>query len=82
MRLPSGLLERRSHFLIEVARGHSQQADDRQALATLLWAERLTPDDVRLSSTACTLVEELVTRARPGPSSELRDLATRLQVAA
>jgi transcriptional regulator with XRE-family HTH domain len=82
MRLPPGLLERRSHFLIEVARGHSQQADDRQALATLLWAERLTPDDVRLNSKARTLVEELVVRARPGAGSELRGLATRLNVAA
>jgi transcriptional regulator with XRE-family HTH domain len=82
MRLPPGLLERRSHFLIEVARGHSQQADDRQALATLLWAERLTPDDVRLSDKARALVEELVTRARPGAAPELRELATRLNVAA
>jgi transcriptional regulator with XRE-family HTH domain len=82
MRLPQGLLERRSHFLIEVARGHSQQADDRQALATLLWAERLTPDDVRLSTKARSLVEELVTRARPGTATELRGLATRLKVAA
>jgi transcriptional regulator with XRE-family HTH domain len=82
MRLPPGLLERRSHFLVEVARGHSQQADDRQALATLLWAERLTPDDVRLNTKARTLVEELLTRARPGAAPELRDLATRLNVAA
>jgi transcriptional regulator with XRE-family HTH domain len=82
MRLPQGLLERRSHFLIEVARGHSQQADDRQALATLLWAERLTPDDVRLSDTARALVAELLPRARPGATPELRDLATRLNVAA
>jgi transcriptional regulator with XRE-family HTH domain len=82
MRLPPGLLERRSHFLVEVARGHSQQSDDRQALATLLWAERLTPDDVRLNAKARTLVEELVVRARPGAGSELRGLATRLNVAA
>jgi transcriptional regulator with XRE-family HTH domain len=82
MRLPPGLLERRSHFLIEVARGHSQQADDRQALATLLWAERLTPDDVRLSIKARALVEELLTRARRGAAPELRELATRLDVAA
>lgn len=82
MRLPPGLLERRSHFLIEVARGHSQQADDREALATLLWAERFTPDDVRLNTKARALVEELVTRARPGAAPELRDLATRLNVAA
>ncbi|MCA1680049.1 MAG: helix-turn-helix transcriptional regulator, partial [Actinobacteria bacterium] len=80
MRLPAGLLERRSHFLIEVARGHSQQANDREALATLLWAERLTPHEVRLNWKARALVEELTTRARPGAARELRDLAARVCV--
>jgi len=80
VRFPPGLLERRSHFLIELARGHSQQANDQEALATLLWAERLTPDEVRLNRKARALVEELITRARPGTAPELRDLATRLRV--
>jgi hypothetical protein len=42
-RLPSHLVERRSHYLIDVARGHAQRADDPAALATLLEAERLAP---------------------------------------
>jgi transcriptional regulator with XRE-family HTH domain len=78
--LPPGLLERRSHFLIEVARGHSQQSNDGEALATLLWAERLTPDEVRLNRKARALVEDLVVRERPGTGPELRELASRLRV--
>jgi len=78
--LPPGLLERRSHFLIEVARGHSQQANDSEALATLLAAERVTPDEVRLNAKARSLVEELVVRERPGTGPELRELAARLRV--
>jgi transcriptional regulator with XRE-family HTH domain len=78
--LPPGLLERRSHFLIEVARGHSQQANDGEALATLLSAERVTPDEIRLNAKARALVEELVVRERPGTGPELRELAARLRV--
>jgi transcriptional regulator with XRE-family HTH domain len=78
--LPPGLLERRSHFLIEFARGHSQQANDGEALATLLTAERVTPDEVRLNPKVRALVEELVVRERPGTGSELRELAARLRL--
>jgi transcriptional regulator with XRE-family HTH domain len=80
VRLPPGLLERRSHFLIEVARGHSQQSNDGEALATLLLAERLTPDEVRLNAKARCLVEDLVVRERPGTGPELRELAARLRL--
>ncbi|MEA2224315.1 MAG: hypothetical protein QOH83_2691 [Solirubrobacteraceae bacterium] len=80
MRLPPGLLERRSHYLIEVARAHSQQGDDREALSTLLWAERLTPDEIRLNVKARALVEKLVLRARQGTAPELVDLAGRLRM--
>jgi len=80
VRLAPGLLERRSHFLIEVARAHSQQSDDREALATLLWAERLTPDEVRLNGKARALVEKLILRARQGTAPELVGLATRLRI--
>ncbi|MGH2941747.1 MAG: helix-turn-helix domain-containing protein [Solirubrobacteraceae bacterium] len=80
VRLPSGLLERRSHFLIEVARGHSQQGNDEEALATLLWAERLTPDEVRLNCKARSLVEDLIVRARRAATPELLDLSARLHI--
>jgi transcriptional regulator with XRE-family HTH domain len=78
--LAPGLLERRSHFLIEVARAHSQQADDQEALATLLRAERLTPDEVRLNVKARALVEKLVARARQRAAPELLDFAGRLRI--
>jgi transcriptional regulator with XRE-family HTH domain len=80
VRMAPGLLERRSHFLIEVARAHSEQAEDREALATLLHAERLTPDEVRLNGKARALVERLVARARQRPAPELLDFAGRLRL--
>jgi hypothetical protein len=79
-RLPAALLERRCQFLIEVARGHSQQSNERAALAALLWAERLTPAEARLNRKARTLVEALVMRARPGTGPELHELAARMRV--
>jgi hypothetical protein len=80
IRMAPGLLERRSHFLIEVARAHSEQADDREALATLLHAERLTPDEVRLNGKARALVERLVARARQRAAPDLLDFAGRLRI--
>jgi transcriptional regulator with XRE-family HTH domain len=80
VRMAPGLLERRSHFLIEVARAHSEQADDREALATLLHAERLTPDEVRLNGKARALVERLVARARQRAAPDLLDFAGRLRI--
>jgi hypothetical protein len=46
----------------------------------LLWAERLTPDEVRLNVKARALVEKLVLRARQGTAPELVDLAGRLRM--
>ncbi len=80
VRMAPGLLERRSHFLIEVARAHSEQTDDREALATLLHAERLTPDEVRLNGKARALVEKIVARARQRTTPELLDFAGRLRI--
>jgi hypothetical protein len=42
--LPPYLVERRTHFLIDVARGHAHLTDDSAAMATLLAAERLASD--------------------------------------
>jgi transcriptional regulator with XRE-family HTH domain len=78
--LAPGLLERRSHFLIEVARAHAREGDDREALNTMLHAERLTPDEIRLNTKARTLVEKLVKRARQRTAPDLLDLAARLRI--
>ena len=79
-RLPSHLVERRSHYLIDVARGHAQRADDSAALATLLEAERLAPQEVRYNPIASELV--MLKRERRAATPGLRDLSARIGVVA
>jgi hypothetical protein len=62
MRLPAHLIERRSHFLIDVARGHAYRADDATAVATLLEVERMAPEEVRYNPLAGELVTTLLKR--------------------
>jgi hypothetical protein len=81
-RLPSHLVERRSHYLIDVARGHAQRADDPAALATLLEAERLAPQDVRYNPIASELVMVMLKRERRAATPGLRDLSARVGVVA
>jgi hypothetical protein len=61
-RLPSYLIERRTHYLIDVARGHAHRADDSTALAMMLEAERLAPQEVRYNPIASELVMILLKR--------------------
>jgi hypothetical protein len=81
-RLPSYLVERRSHYLIDVARGHAHRADDPTALATLLEAERLAPQEVRYNPIASELVTVLLKRERRAATPGLRDLSARIGVVA
>jgi hypothetical protein len=81
-RLPSHLVERRSHYLIDVARGHAQRADDPAALATLLEAERLAPQEVRYNPIASELVMIMLKRERRAATPGLRDLSARIRVVA
>ena len=81
-RLPPHLVERRSHFLIDVARGHAHRADDPAALATLLQAERLAPEEVRYNPIASDLVMVLLKRERRAPTPGLHDLSARIGVGA
>jgi hypothetical protein len=81
-RLPSHLVERRSHYLIDVARGHSQRADDPAALATLLEAERLAPQEVRYNPIASELVMVMLKRERRAATPGLRDLSARIGMVA
>jgi hypothetical protein len=80
--LPPYLVERRSHFLIDVARGHAARADDRAAVATLLEAERLGPQEVRYNPVACQLVATLLKRERRAATPDLRSLSARIGVVA
>ncbi len=81
-RLPSYLVERRSHYLIDVARGHAHRADDPAALTTLLEAERLAPQEVRYNPMASELVMVLLKRERRAATPGLRDLSARIGVVA
>jgi hypothetical protein len=81
-RLPAHLVERRSHFLIDVARGHAHRADDPAAVATLLEAERLAPEEVRYNPIASELVLALLRRERRAATPGLRDLSARIGVVA
>jgi hypothetical protein len=82
MQLPAHLIERRSHFLIDVARGHAYRADDATAVATLLEVERMAPEEVRYNPLAGELVTTLLKRERRAATPELRGLSTRLGVVA
>jgi hypothetical protein len=82
IRLPSHLVERRSHYLIDVARGHAQRADDPAALATLLEAEHLAPQEVRYNPIASELVMAMLKRERRAAAPGLRDLSARIGVVA
>jgi len=81
-RLPPSLLERRSHFLIDVARGHGQRFEDAAAVATLLRAERLAPEEVRFNPLVHELVLLFLHRERSGAAPELRGLANRIDIPA
>lgn len=80
-RLPESLVERRSQFLIDVSHGHALQGNDGEAVTTLLRAERIAPQEVRLSSTVHHLTGVLLNRERSGGTPGLRDLARRMGIA-
>ena len=81
-RLPPYLLERRTHLLIDVARGHAHRTDDPAAVATLLEAEQLAPEEVRYNPIASELVMVLLERERRAATPGLRDLSARIGVVA
>jgi hypothetical protein len=77
-RLPPSLVERRGQFLIDVAAGHAFENDDVAAVATLLRADAVAPQELRLNPTVHHLVRTLLARERVGAAPGLRDLAGRL----
>jgi hypothetical protein len=81
-RLPPYLVERRTHYLIDVARGHAHRSDDPAALTTLLEAEQLAPQEVRYNPIASELVMVLLKRERRAATPGLRDLSARIGVVA
>jgi hypothetical protein len=81
-RLPPYLVERRTHYLIDVARGYAHRANDSGALTTLLEAEQLAPQEVRYNPIASDLVMVLLKRERRAATPGLRDLSARIGVVA
>jgi len=76
----SGLsAERRARMLIDVARAHAQRRQVGEAVAALLQAEAITPEQVRGHALVRQLVSDLLTMQDP-PGGELRDLSKRLIV--
>lgn len=80
-RLPASLLERRGQFLIDVAHGHVLEADDRAAVALLLQADHVAPQEVRLSPDVHGLTRVMLARERTGTTPGLRELAGRIGLA-
>jgi hypothetical protein len=77
-RLPASLLERRGQFLIDVAHGQVLEGDDRPAVALLLQADHIAPQEVRLSPEVHSLTRVMLGRERTGATPGLRELAGRL----
>jgi hypothetical protein len=78
--LPTWLGERRSRFLIDLARAQAQMRDDIEALRTLLRAENTAPEEARSHRLTRGLVRELLSRERRSSSPGLRAFATRCGV--
>jgi hypothetical protein len=69
--------ERQARMLIDLARAHAQRRQASEAVAALLQAEVMTPEQVRAHALVRQLVSDLLAMQDP-PASELRDLAKRL----
>jgi len=69
--------ERQARMLIDVARAHAQRHQVHEAVAALIQAEAIAPEQVRGHTLVRQLVSDLFTM-QDRPATELRDLAKRL----
>ncbi|WP_424536806.1 helix-turn-helix domain-containing protein [Sphaerisporangium viridialbum] len=69
--------ERRARLHVDLARAHAQRRQVDEAVAALLEAESITPEQIRNHRIAQQLVSDLLTMQDP-PSSDLRELADRV----
>lgn len=79
---PAYLVEHRTRFLVDVARGHALCRQDQEATAVILDAEKKAPEEVRYDHTVRELVLAMLGRERAGAAPELRGLARRIGLAA
>lgn len=73
-------LERRTRYLIDIARAQSLTGRRDEALSSLFAAERDAPEHVRQHHVARTVVATLVRSARGKPSAGLHRLAQRFEL--
>jgi transcriptional regulator with XRE-family HTH domain len=78
--LAPNLLERRAMFHIDVARAYGQRHNDAAAVATLLEAERIAPEEIHYHVVVRELLRELLKRERRSATPGLRPLAQRVGV--
>jgi hypothetical protein len=71
------VLERRAHHLLDIARGYGLWGKPTEATRTLLVAEKLAPEEVRIQPGVRTLVADLLHK-QPRHIPELRALAGRV----
>ncbi|MEW1839561.1 helix-turn-helix transcriptional regulator [Nonomuraea angiospora] len=69
--------ERRARLAVDLARAHAQRRQVAEAMAQLLQAESITPEQVRNHRVVRQLVSDLLSMQDP-TSSELRELADRV----
>ncbi|TYB49325.1 helix-turn-helix domain-containing protein [Actinomadura chibensis] len=69
--------ERRARLQIDMARAHAQRRQVDEALAALLEAESITPEQIRNHRIVRQVVSDLLTMQDP-PSSDLRELADKV----
>jgi tetratricopeptide (TPR) repeat protein len=77
-RMPSQLSERRSRFLIDVARSYAQLGEDTAALDALLQAETIAPEELRNHRLTHHVLRDLLSRERR--SSGTHALANRCKL--
>jgi transcriptional regulator with XRE-family HTH domain len=73
-------IERRVRHTLEIARAHAAHNETDEALALVLDAEELAPEQVRYHFLSRQLVTKWVRQQRGKPSYQLADLARRLHV--
>ncbi|UQI49579.1 helix-turn-helix domain-containing protein [Streptomyces sp. HU2014] len=73
--------ERQARFLIDVARAHAQRRHVGEAVAALLEAELLTPEQIHSHHLARGVVRDLVQLSSPRVPKALAELAERIAIA-
>ena len=79
--LPGGFLERRATLFVEIARARALRRERAEAVASLIEAERVAPEEVRYNAMVHELVRSMLrTERRRHATPSLASLAHRLGV--